>query len=161
MGNFEEKPTEGTHSKYQQLYKECWDDEPKSRPNIEEVYKILNTVTVKKSKKSAKHQIPFFRLPFPPELTVEEILRSGTKDKFRSNPPNRYFIYRLAFLKELRKRTADDIAPMSKISAHVSSMWFNESTPVRDVYKELSDQVESRLKEKSVRINESYKPLSY
>ncbi|PKY25631.1 kinase-like protein, partial [Rhizophagus irregularis] len=37
FNNLREKPTEGTHSKYQQLYKECWDDKPKSRPNIEEV----------------------------------------------------------------------------------------------------------------------------
>ncbi|CAB5380089.1 unnamed protein product [Rhizophagus irregularis] len=42
MGNFKEEPIKGTPLKYQQLYQKCWDDEPKLRPDIEEVYKILN-----------------------------------------------------------------------------------------------------------------------
>ncbi|PKK76948.1 kinase-like protein [Rhizophagus irregularis] len=40
-GNIREEPTEGTPLKYQQLYQKCWDGEPKSRPDIEEVYEIL------------------------------------------------------------------------------------------------------------------------
>ncbi|GBC05825.1 hypothetical protein RclHR1_06450003 [Rhizophagus clarus] len=40
-GNREE-PIEGTPSKYQKLYQKCWDVEPKSRPNIEEVNEILS-----------------------------------------------------------------------------------------------------------------------
>lgn len=39
--NLREKPIEGTPFKYQQLYQKCWDDNPNSRPNIEEVYEIL------------------------------------------------------------------------------------------------------------------------
>jgi hypothetical protein len=37
-----EEPIEGTPLKYQKLYQECWDDEPKLRPDIEEVYETLN-----------------------------------------------------------------------------------------------------------------------
>ncbi|GBC52660.2 kinase-like domain-containing protein [Rhizophagus irregularis DAOM 181602=DAOM 197198] len=40
--NLREEPIKGTPLKYQQLYQKCWDDEPKLRPDIEEVYKILN-----------------------------------------------------------------------------------------------------------------------
>ncbi|GBB89108.1 hypothetical protein RclHR1_01580009 [Rhizophagus clarus] len=40
--NLREEPIEGTPAKYQNLYQECWDFEPKSRPDIEEVYEILN-----------------------------------------------------------------------------------------------------------------------
>ncbi|CAB4426367.1 unnamed protein product [Rhizophagus irregularis] len=36
-----EIPIEGTPLEYQQLYQECWDGEPKLRPDIEEVYEIL------------------------------------------------------------------------------------------------------------------------
>ncbi|CAB4418179.1 unnamed protein product [Rhizophagus irregularis] len=76
MGNFKEEPIKDTPLKYQQLYQKCWDDEPKSRPDIKEVYKILNEA------------------------------------------PNRYLIYS-------RKRT-DDNMPMTKISSHISSMWYKE-----------------------------------
>ncbi|GES80260.1 kinase-like domain-containing protein [Rhizophagus clarus] len=38
-----EEPIEGAPIKYQKLYQECWDDEPKSRPDIEKVYEILKT----------------------------------------------------------------------------------------------------------------------
>ena len=36
-----EKPIEGTPSDYVQLYQKCWDDDPNSRPDIEQVYKVL------------------------------------------------------------------------------------------------------------------------
>ncbi|CAG8684649.1 uncharacterized protein OCT59_012542 [Rhizophagus irregularis] len=110
-------------------------------------------------KKSTKYEIPLFKVPFPPELTVEEILSNRSEDRLKSRAPNSYFIYRLAFLKELRKRTNDNV-PMTKISSYISSMWFNETTAVRDAYKNLSEQVENRLteirrKEKLVLVNES------
>ncbi|RGB36402.1 hypothetical protein C1646_814062 [Rhizophagus diaphanus] len=110
-------------------------------------------------KKSTKYKLPLFKIPFPPELTVEEILSNRTDDRLKSKAPNRYLIYRLAFLKELRKRT-DDIFSMTKISSHISSMWFNETTAVRDAYNNLSKQVEKRLteirqQEKLVLVDES------
>ncbi|PKY24321.1 kinase-like protein, partial [Rhizophagus irregularis] len=37
-----EDPIEGTPLKYQQLYQECWDDNPESRPDIEKVHEILS-----------------------------------------------------------------------------------------------------------------------
>ncbi|GBC02281.1 hypothetical protein RclHR1_04540005 [Rhizophagus clarus] len=39
---YREDPIEGTPPKYQDLYQECWNGEPKSRPDIEKVYKILS-----------------------------------------------------------------------------------------------------------------------
>ncbi|GBC05823.1 hypothetical protein RclHR1_06450001 [Rhizophagus clarus] len=43
-------PIEGTPSKYQTLYQECWDGEPKSRPNIEEVNEILSQLNTEDNK---------------------------------------------------------------------------------------------------------------
>ncbi|CAB4485400.1 unnamed protein product [Rhizophagus irregularis] len=37
-----EDTIEGTPPKYKDLYQQCWDDEPKSRPNIGEVHEILS-----------------------------------------------------------------------------------------------------------------------
>ncbi|GBC10312.1 hypothetical protein RclHR1_09510003 [Rhizophagus clarus] len=40
--NLREDPIEGTPFKYQQLYQRCWNGEPNLRPDIDEVYEILN-----------------------------------------------------------------------------------------------------------------------
>ncbi|GBB83401.1 hypothetical protein RclHR1_10120001 [Rhizophagus clarus] len=36
------EPVEGTPSEYQQLYQKCWDDDPKKRPDIDQVYKEIS-----------------------------------------------------------------------------------------------------------------------
>ncbi|RGB40783.1 hypothetical protein C1646_798056 [Rhizophagus diaphanus] len=99
-----------------------------------------------------KSEIPSISVPFPPELTVEEILRRRPHEKLGSRAPNRFFIYRLAYIKELRKQV-DYTVSMTKISPHIALSWAEESTAVKKAYKELSDQVEKRLKE--IRQNET------
>jgi hypothetical protein len=37
-----EDPIKGTPLEYQQLYRKCWDDDPKLRPDIDQVYEISN-----------------------------------------------------------------------------------------------------------------------
>ncbi|RGB40058.1 kinase-like domain-containing protein [Rhizophagus diaphanus] len=44
-----EDPIEGTPLKYQQLYQECWDDNPESRPDIEKVREILSQLCTEDS----------------------------------------------------------------------------------------------------------------
>ncbi|PKK73810.1 kinase-like protein [Rhizophagus irregularis] len=44
-----EDPIDGTPQKYQKLYQECWNDEPKSRPDIEKVYEILSQLNTENS----------------------------------------------------------------------------------------------------------------
>ncbi|RGB25790.1 kinase-like domain-containing protein [Rhizophagus diaphanus] len=43
-----EESIKGTPLKYQRLYHECWDGEPKSRPDIEEVHEILCQLNTEK-----------------------------------------------------------------------------------------------------------------
>jgi hypothetical protein len=69
-------------------------------------------------------------------------LGNRSEDRLSSKAPNSYLIYRIAFLKEFRKRTNDNVS-MTKISSHISSMWSNEPTAVRDAYKNLSDIAET------------------
>jgi serine/threonine protein kinase len=42
INNVREEPIEGTPSEYQELYQECWKEDPNLRPNINQVYEILN-----------------------------------------------------------------------------------------------------------------------
>ncbi|CAG8445529.1 6185_t:CDS:2 [Rhizophagus irregularis] len=118
----------------------------------------VNKCLIKPIRNTKKSEIPSISVPFPPELTVEEILRRRPDAKLGSRAPNRFFIYRLAYIKELRKRV-DDTVSMTKISPHIGLSWAKESTSVKEAYKKLSDKVEERLKE--IRQNETLDMVNY
>ncbi|GBB84554.1 hypothetical protein RclHR1_11110003 [Rhizophagus clarus] len=90
------------------------------------------------------NEIPHIEVPFPPELTVEEILGRRPDEKLGSRAPNSFFLYRLAFIKELKKRTGGNNS-MTKISPYVSLSWSKEPPEIKDAYKKLSSLVESQL----------------
>ncbi|EXX64085.1 hypothetical protein RhiirA5_501227 [Rhizophagus irregularis] len=92
------------------------------------------------------NEIPLINVPYPPELTVEEILSRRSEDKLRSKAPNQFLIYRLAYIKELRKMIGENIS-MTKISRQISSSWAREPPEIKQAYKNLSGLAENRLKE--------------
>ncbi|GBB93866.1 hypothetical protein RclHR1_22400002 [Rhizophagus clarus] len=47
--NLREKPIDGIPKEYQQLYQECWNDGPSSRPNIEKIYETLSQLNIEDS----------------------------------------------------------------------------------------------------------------
>ncbi|GBB90306.1 hypothetical protein RclHR1_01720027 [Rhizophagus clarus] len=108
--------------------------------------------SIKPVRSNKRSEIPSISVPFPPEITVAEILKRRPDTKLGSRAPNRFFIYRLAYIKELKKRV-DDNYSMTKISPHISLSWSKESSIVKEEYKKLSDKVEERLKE--IRQNET------
>ncbi|GES75970.1 kinase-like domain-containing protein [Rhizophagus clarus] len=92
------------------------------------------------------NEIPLINVPYPPELTIEEILNRRSNKKLRSRAPNQFFIYRLAYIKELKK-TIDNNISMITLSSYVSLSWSKEPPEVKEAYKVLSERVENRLKE--------------
>jgi hypothetical protein len=92
------------------------------------------------------NKIPLINVPYPPELTIEEIVGRRSVDRLGSKGPNQFFIYRLAYLKELRKKFGDNVS-MTKISPSISLSWSKEPPKVKMAYKSLSYQVENRLVE--------------
>ncbi|GBC05201.1 hypothetical protein RclHR1_00610013 [Rhizophagus clarus] len=91
-------------------------------------------------------EIPLVNIPYPPELTIEEILSRRSDERLRSKAPNQFFIYRLAYLKELRKIMGENIS-MTKIAPEVGTSWSREPPEVKEAYKVLSERVKNRLKE--------------
>ncbi|UZO15483.1 uncharacterized protein OCT59_006903 [Rhizophagus irregularis] len=78
-----EKPIEGTLPKYQKLYQICWDDKPKSRPDIEEVHEIISQLNIEDT----------FNLQFPqPNIhNIDDISKENDHDdlSISSNYSNR------------------------------------------------------------------------
>ncbi|PKY51008.1 hypothetical protein RhiirA4_546308 [Rhizophagus irregularis] len=100
----------------------------------------------------AANETPLINVPYPPDLTVEEILSRRSEDRLRSKAPNQFLIYRLAYIKELRKTIGENIS-MTKISPQISSSWAREPPEIKQAYKNLSGLAENRLKE--IRRNDS------
>src|ERR1043166_4983737 len=85
-------------------------------------------------------------VPFPPEITAEDVIRRRSPKKLASRAPNKYIIYRLAYLKQLRSKNVDKIQ-MTKTSYFISKAWAAERSEVKHKYKELANEVEVLLKQ--------------
>ncbi|RIA83297.1 hypothetical protein C1645_468800 [Glomus cerebriforme] len=77
--------------------------------------------------------------PFPPHITVQEIIRS-TKENAKKIP-NTFLIYRMAFTKELKSRNIS--YSLSEVSIYASLLWKEEPEYVKNAYKKL--EVEAKL----------------
>jgi hypothetical protein len=86
-----------------------------------------------------------FAVPYPPDITPEEVISRRSPEKLKSRPPNRFFIYRLAYIKQLKKFINIKKFSMTKISPHISKSWSAERTEVKQAYKKLADKVEDQL----------------
>ena len=102
-----------------------------------------------KNTNKAKIEIPDdFSVPYPPQISPNEILDERSSDKLASKQPNKFFIYRKAFIKELKKRISIDNVSVTTLSPHISSSWAKEPRVVKEEYKKLSDEVGKLLKSK-------------
>ena len=52
-----EAPIKNTPSEYQQLYENCWEEEPNQRPDIDEVLKVLNQLKLQFSNNNEQNEI--------------------------------------------------------------------------------------------------------
>jgi hypothetical protein len=85
-------------------------------------------------------------VPFPPQITAEEILErnKNNKTKERKKAPNNFMIYRMAFTKELKTRKISNINSFS-MSVLAASIWKSEPPEVKQAYKDISDKVQDLL----------------
>lgn len=74
-----EKPVKGTPPKYRQLYQECWDGEPNSRPDIEKVYKTLSQLKTEDSLNLQSSQKNYLGVSYNNDLTLST---SKSESKF-------------------------------------------------------------------------------
>src|SRR4051794_33201656 len=91
-------------------------------------------------------EIPHVVVPFPPEITPEEVISRRSRKKLKSRPPNRFFIYRIAYLKQLKDLAHIDKISMTKVSPYISKSWYAEPIEIREEYRRLADQVGELLK---------------
>src|ERR1051325_776716 len=80
------------------------------------------------------------KVPFPPQIKPEDILEKRRQNRKSAKSPNAFFIYRIAFLDQLRLHHFR--VKMTDMSGLVSTAWKNEPLNVKAVYKELARKVE-------------------
>nr|ANQ32526.1 MATA-HMG [Rhizophagus irregularis] len=99
---------------------------------IEKVVKILSTV-------NDADGVINITVPFPPQITAEEIL-DRNKTKERKKVPNKFMIYRMAYAKELKTQNISNINSFN-ISVLAASRWSSEPDEVKQAYKDISNRV--------------------
>ncbi|GBC32574.2 kinase-like domain-containing protein [Rhizophagus irregularis DAOM 181602=DAOM 197198] len=88
-GNREE-PTEDTPLKYQQLYQKCWESEPNSRPDIEEVYETISQLKTEDfsllpSPQSNINEIKSSNIDYNDDLNISDDLNSKRESSHKPN----------------------------------------------------------------------------
>ncbi|CAB4488152.1 unnamed protein product [Rhizophagus irregularis] len=99
--------------------------------------------------------IETIKIPFPPQITAEEVL-DRSKDKERRKAPNNFIIYRMALAKELKSQNISNIN-LINISALAALKWNNEPDEVKQAYKDISDKIRDDIKISKAHRRESMK----
>src|ERR1700722_9059378 len=79
-------------------------------------------------------------VPFPPQIRPEDILEKRRQNRKSAKSPNAFFIYRIAYLDQLRLHKYR--VKMTDMSGLVSTSWKKEPSNVKAAYKDLARKVE-------------------
>jgi hypothetical protein len=96
-------------------------------------------------KKILKNNQPQIELPFPPTITVMDLLIPKNKKCVKSKAPNCFMIYRQNYVRELQNQNLT--YPMTDISGIISECWKHEKPHVVEFYKNLAQEANKRHKE--------------
>ncbi|CAG8504303.1 2003_t:CDS:1 [Acaulospora colombiana] len=103
----------------------------------------------KRRKELARENIiiePLEFIPFPPKITVEEVLMLNKNLESKSKPPNRFFIFRMYYVRELHRqgRTYSQTA----LSRTIGRCWRKLPEYKKDCYGELAYKARMLFREK-------------
>ncbi|CAB4426619.1 unnamed protein product [Rhizophagus irregularis] len=90
FNNLRENPIDNTPQKYQQLYQECWNGEPNSRPDIENVYETLSQLKTEDfsslpSSQSNINEIKNSNIDYNDDLNISDYLNSRRESSHEPN----------------------------------------------------------------------------
>ncbi|RGB35548.1 hypothetical protein C1646_667652 [Rhizophagus diaphanus] len=96
-------------------------------------------------KKMLNNHQPQINIPFPPTITINELL-TPRKNCIKSKAPNCFMIYRQNYVRELQNQKLS--YAMTDISGIISDRWKNETPKVVEYYKNLAQEANKKHKEK-------------
>ncbi|CAG8791261.1 42111_t:CDS:2, partial [Gigaspora margarita] len=105
------------------------------------------------------NKLPQFKIsakpPFPPTIKSKDLVNDLFRSK--SQPPkmlNEFFIYRKAFVQELKKQKLR--VKMTLVSSQASIYWHQETPQVKEAYRKLARETEREyIQEKSKRLQQT------
>ncbi|CAG8631567.1 11846_t:CDS:2, partial [Racocetra persica] len=98
------------------------------------------------------HRLP--RLPFPPSIQVQDIIKNFIAARKNSKAPSAFFIYRRTYTEFLRNNYYDFKSLKNKISVIASTVWKQEPQTVKYKYEQLSEEVAKELIETMLKEHE-------
>lgn len=120
---------------------------PQPKINYKIIFENCNDEETKLLQRSAKAFSDIVRLvkvPFPPEITEEDLIGLTKKPHIKSKAPNKFLIYRKWYTMCLRKGNQKN--SQTAISPYISKQWKMEPQHVKDYYHELSVRANNLLK---------------
>ncbi|CAG8453247.1 7040_t:CDS:1 [Acaulospora morrowiae] len=89
---------------------------------------------------------PLASVPFPPEISVDDLVGPPKNSKQKSKSPNRFFIFRKAYVKELNRQGKR--YPQTILSTYVGEHWKRLPEEQIEAYTNLAEKARILFKEK-------------
>ncbi|CAG8643977.1 5407_t:CDS:1 [Acaulospora morrowiae] len=89
---------------------------------------------------------PLASVPFPPEISVDDLVESPKNSKQKFKSPNRFFIFRKAYCKEMIRQGKR--YPQAMLSLYVGDHWKRLPEEQKEFYNSFAEKVRILFKEK-------------
>ncbi|CAG8730978.1 6580_t:CDS:1 [Acaulospora morrowiae] len=89
---------------------------------------------------------PLASVPFPPEISVDDLVESPKNSKQKFKSPNRFFIFRRAYCKEMIRQGKR--YPQTMLSTYICDHWKRLPKEQREFYTNLAEKARILFKEK-------------
>jgi hypothetical protein len=122
-------------------------DDPSNSSNMSTIEKVIKAF----SSVNDADNLLNISVPFPPQITAEEILERN-KSKGRKKAPNNFMIYRMEYTKELKTKNISNIN-LFNMSVLAALKWKSEPPEVKQAYKDISDKVQDSQNNNNININ--------
>ncbi|CAG8448646.1 10394_t:CDS:1 [Ambispora gerdemannii] len=100
----------------------------------------------------SKKRINRIQLPFPPLIKAQNFLKTKNDGKLPLHPPNKFLIYRTAWVNELHKNGY--LFAMRDVSTIVKEKWKAENDQVKNFYAQLANEVKEFHSQERLRNNQ-------
>ncbi|CAG8457609.1 2598_t:CDS:1 [Ambispora leptoticha] len=100
--------------------------------------KFTNTTSITESSSSTNNTIAV-KVPFPPSITLAEIVKKRKGIKRSAKPSNGFIIYRGEYLKATKRQNIK--IEMTQLSKRAGAAWKEEPPHIRKWYKDLAEEV--------------------
>ncbi|CAG8466504.1 2085_t:CDS:2 [Diversispora eburnea] len=112
----------------------------------DEIMNNTGAIKLQRNAKANRNIVCLTKVPFPPNLTEEDLIRPRNDKCDKHKVPNKFFIYRKWYTMCLNSDEKKN--DQTSISPYISEQWRNEPQEIKDYYAVLSKSAGKLFKER-------------